>query len=173
MQCMEGCLNQHFLNNSIRCAINPWLGFEDLRTESSVARTGEPKKIVVAGGGRAGMQFAIIAKRRGHDVTIFEKSDALGGQMMLAGAPPVKGSMLRALDWFRAEVARRKIPVQLNTEATVETLSAMDPDIVVVAAGSVPNKPRIPGIEHAVDAWDVIRGDVTVPALLAARRRTC
>lgn len=164
MQCMEGCLNQHFLNNSIRCAINPWLGFEDLRTESSVARTGEPKKIVVAGGGLAGMQFAIIAKRRGHDVTIFEKSDALGGQMMLAGAPPVKGSMLRALDWFRAEVARRKIPVQLNTEATVETLSAMDPDIVVVAAGSVPNKPRIPGIEHAVDAWDVIRGDVTVPA---------
>ena len=164
MHCLEGCLSQHFYNNSIRCAINPYLGFEDLRTESGVTLAAEPKKIIVAGGGLAGMQFAIIAKRRGHDVTILEKSDALGGQMMLAGAPPVKGSMLRALDWFRAEVARRKIPVQLNTEATVETLSAMDPDIVVVAAGSVPNKPRIPGIEHAVDAWDMIRGDVTVPA---------
>lgn len=156
MHCLEGCLAQHFGGNSIRCAINPYVGFEDLYTERSVPATTEEKKIAVVGGGPAGMQFAITATRRGHSVEIFEASDKLGGHMILAGMPPKKESVHRALDWFTGEIERRSIPVTYNTKVTAEALAQAGYDAVVIATGAKSAVPPIKGIESAVDACEAL-----------------
>lgn len=156
MHCLEGCLAQHFTENSVRCAVNPYVGFEDMYTESNVPATNEKKKIAVVGGGPAGMQFAITATRRGHEVEIFEASDRLGGHMILAGMPPKKDSVLRALDWFRGEVERRVIPVTFNKKVSAEELSAAGYDAVVVATGARSSVPPIKGIETATEACEAL-----------------
>jgi len=163
LNCLEGCMGQFVLENSIRCVINPWVGFEDMIRESSIDAAGVKKNIAVVGGGVAGMQFAIIASRRGHNVTIIEKADVLGGQAMIASLPPHKHYIMRAVEWFRGEVERAGVKVVLGTEADVDYLKTLNADLVVVATGSVPNTPPIKGIEKAVVSWDVLTKEELQP----------
>lgn len=163
LSCAEGCLGQfYFHHGNVRCSINPYVGYEDFYSESNVPKTGIVKRIAVVGGGISGMQFAIIAKKRGHEVTIFEKSQALGGQMALAAAAPHKESVAAAKAWFVSEVKRLGIQVQLGSEVTVWDLEGFRPDAVIVAAGSLPDVPAIAGIEHAVEAREVLQGRRTI-----------
>ena len=143
--------------------INPYTGFEDKATEHNPGKAYEPKNVLVVGGGIAGMQAAIIAKKRGHNVSLVEKTDKLGGQMQLAGLPPYKQAILDAKDWFIAELARVGVVPELGVTITKEEILKRKPDVALLAVGSVPSRPPVPGIEFAEDGWDVLRDTVHYP----------
>lgn len=164
LSCDEGCIKDFYYHHgNVHCSLNPHVGYEDLYNEIRVPRTGIVKKIVVVGGGIAGMQFAITAKKRGHEVILLEKSNELGGQMSLAAVPPFKGDVRKAENWFIHEVNKLGVDIRLNTEATVDTIKALNPDTVVLAVGSLPNTPRIPGVEKTIESWDVLKNSALIP----------
>ncbi|MBR5930528.1 MAG: FAD-dependent oxidoreductase, partial [Lachnospiraceae bacterium] len=139
LSCREGCFAAFRpKSGSIRCVINPYTGFEDKATEHDPGVAHDPKNVLVIGGGIAGMQAAIIAKKRGHTVTLVEASGKLGGQMNLAGLPPHKQAILDARDWFIAELGRVGVTPELNTKLSKEDILARKPDAVLLAIGSEP-----------------------------------
>ena len=96
------------------------------------------KKVLVLGGGPGGMQAAIIAAQKGHKVTLWEKGNALGGQLILAVIPPDKQDLGNFLTYLKVQVAKSGVKVVLNKEATPEAVSKFAPDSVIVAVGSTP-----------------------------------
>lgn len=161
ISCLDACYGNLAKLQSIRCVINPTVGYEsELKTEPPAK---ESKKIVIVGGGLAGMQAAITANERGHDVTILEASDQLGGQMHIASKPLHKDNVQWAIDWFTEEIERQSIKVELNKKADIDVIKAYNPDLVFVATGSEPWVPDIEGIEHGVSSWDILSGDVDMP----------
>jgi len=121
------------------------------------------KTVLVVGGGVAGMQAAVTAKERGHKVILAEKSDKLGGQLNLAGIPPYKQYILKYRDWFVGELDRKGVDVVYNCTVDKAFLDQIQPDEVIVAAGSRPWTPPIEGIEQAVQAWDILGNTDMVP----------
>lgn len=136
------CINRtHTLRQQVRCAVNPTLGRE---AECAAIPPAAPKKVVVIGGGPAGMQAARTAAERGHSVTLLEQRDHLGGSLCYASAAEFKGDMRKYLDWaIRMTVGDPNIEVRLNTQATPELLRELKPEALVVAAGAKPIIPRI------------------------------
>ncbi len=162
ISCLDACYGNLVKGQSVRCVINPTVGYEsELKAELATAK--EKKKIVVAGGGLAGMQAAITANERGHEVIILEESEVLGGQLNLACKPPHKAYVNWAIDWFTKEVERQSIRVELNKRADIETVKAYDPDLVFVATGSKPWIPNIEGTQYGVSAWDILSDQVELP----------
>lgn len=164
LSCREGCFAAFRpKSGSIRCVINPYTGFEDKATEHCPGKAQSPKKILIVGGGIAGMQAAIIAKKRGHEVTLVEATDRLGGQMKLAGTPPFKQAILEAMDWFIAEIDRVGVKPQLNTKADMDFIKKSGCDVVLLAIGSEPSRPLVEGIEKAVEGWDILKNVENMP----------
>lgn len=122
------------------------------------------KKIVIVGGGPAGVEAAKVLKKRGYDVTIMEKSGELGGQIHYAQEPLNKDYFKDLIPYFKATVKALNIPVMYNTEATVENVLALDPDVVICAAGVKPRKLPIPGIDlpHVISGKEYLDGTRTV-----------
>lgn len=119
------------------------------------------KKIVIAGGGPAGIEAAKVLKKRGHEVMIIEKTDRLGGQIHYAKEPLMKDHFKALIPYFNATVKALDIPVLYNTEANVDNILAMDPDVVICATGVKPGKLPIPGIDlpHVLTAKDYLGGE--------------
>jgi 2,4-dienoyl-CoA reductase-like NADH-dependent reductase (Old Yellow Enzyme family)/thioredoxin reductase len=142
----------------IRCAVNPWAGREQFKENLAVA--GKRKKIFIVGGGSSGIMAALIAKKRGHFVKIYEKSNELGGQLRLAAAPPGKEKLLWFRDYLRQEIKRQKIEVRLGRPAAPEEIIRGNPDMVILATGAQPLIPDIPGTKNKIvcTAWDVLEG---------------
>lgn len=164
LSCREGCFASFRpKSGSIRCVINPYTGYEDVATELCPGHAQNPRNILVVGGGIAGMQAAIIAQKRGHSVTLAEKTGKLGGQMNLAGLPPHKQTILQVKDWFIAEMDRVGVTVETNTVVDDAYIEAKKPDVVLLAIGSEPSRPPVPGIEKAADGWDVLRNLENAP----------
>lgn len=136
-----------------RCALNPQT-MQGHKYDLYPAK--KKKRIAVIGGGIAGMEFSRVAALRGHDVTIYEKGKELGGVFIAAAAPDFKEKDKELINWYRRQVAKMKIKVCYEHE--VHSLDELDADVVVVASGSVDQKLRIPGGEHAIDALDYLRG---------------
>lgn len=164
LNCNEGCIKYLLsMHSGIRCVMNPYMGYEDLYTESNMPKASNFKNVVIVGGGVGGMQAAITASRRGHKVTILEKSGTLGGQMILAARPPHKEVLYKACDWFAGEVERQGVDVRLNCEADLETIKSLSPDAVIVATGSVETVPPIPGIEKALGSRTMLADESLIP----------
>ena len=164
ISCRKGCFGALRTRGArIRCVLNPYLGFEDKVTERCPGKADFPKRILIAGGGISGMQAAIIAKKRGHDVTIVEKGDTLGGQMFIAGIPPFKSDIHEVMNWYVNEVKRLGIEVVFNQTVDKAYIEGFKPEAVLIATGAHPFKPPVQGIESAVDGWDILKKIADVP----------
>jgi len=153
--CNQGCFDSIFQGAPVTCILNPRAGNE---TVLDIEKTDTPKRIVVAGGGPSGMEFALTAAQRGHHVTLYEKTDRLGGQVNLACMPPGKQEFQRLIDSMEARMARWGVDVRLNTALTASMAIDEQPDLLVIASGARPIRIEVPGIDkpQVVDAWDVL-----------------
>ena len=136
------------------CAVNPW-GQRELRWRNA-PKPAASRKVLVIGGGVSGMYAAVTAAERGHDVTLVEKEDKLGGLLWFTEVDTDKESLLRFRDCLIARCRYAGVNVKLNTECTREMLKEMQPDAVICAVGSHPFVPPIKGVEnasHAVEAY--------------------
>jgi len=153
--CNQACLDRVFVNKTASCLVNPRACNEtELVYETAIT----PKRIAVVGSGPAGMAFSAVAAERGHLVTIFEKSDKLGGQFNLAKRIPGKEEFQHTIDYFSYQLHKYNVSIRFQTEATADMLR--DFDEVVLASGIKPRLPDIPGINHAkvMGYVDVIMG---------------
>jgi len=141
----------------LHCAINASAGRE---AESILSQAPKAKRVIVIGGGPGGMEAARIAALRGHTVTLYEKEPDLGGQLLTASLPPGKGELATTITFLEAQLAKSGVEVKRGRQASVESVVAMKPDVVVLAAGSFVAPPDIPGADMArvVMARDVIAG---------------
>ncbi len=136
-----------------RCALNP-------RTMQSkkykLEKATRVKDIAVIGGGIGGMESAMVLSDRGHNVTIYEKSDHLGGVFIPAAAPEFKSRDKKLIQWYLKQIEDRPIEVKLNTEIT--DVSALKADEVIIATGAMAKRPPIKGLEHSMEAVDYLSG---------------
>ncbi|HIT29266.1 MAG TPA: FAD-dependent oxidoreductase [Candidatus Scatomorpha stercoravium] len=152
--CYDAVIDPRF--KTITCTRNPLACLE----YKGLQKTESPKKVMIIGGGMGGMMAAEILKARGHEPAIFEASDHLGGQFLLAGVAPQKQEMTAAAEWEVKEVERMGIETHLNTPVTPELIAEVKPDEVIVAIGSDYVCPAIPGAETAYHQYQVLTGEV-------------
>jgi len=158
--CDQGCYDAVIDPNlpTITCTRNPMACLE----YKGLPKTETPKKVMIIGGGMGGMMAAEILQARGHKPVIFEASDRLGGQFLLAGIAPMKHEMTEAAEWEAKEVERLGIEVRLNTVVTADTIAAEKPDEVIIAIGSDYVAPAIAGLDSpsVCTQYQVLRGEV-------------
>ena len=142
------------------CAVNAVFGREKDWTEIVPAQ--RKKKVMVIGGGPAGMEAARVASLRGHSVSLYEKGGELGGQLLLASKPPGKKRMLWLRDYLANQIEKTGVNIKFGVEVTQELIAAENPDEIIMATGAIPKQIDIPGSEtnNVVLAWDVLRGEV-------------
>ena len=168
--CHSGCFNfssskGHYNTQDLkdtmglaRCAINA----ETMQSKKHYIKPAKKaKKIAVIGGGIGGMETAIVCAKRGHSVTLYEKSGVLGGVFIAAAAPSFKEKDRDLIAWYRREITKYpSITLKLNTE--VKDIASLDADEIVVATGSRPNRIPVPGVEKTIQAVDFLLGKAQV-----------
>lgn len=138
-----------------RCALNP----QTMQSKKyKIVKAARPKKIAVIGGGIGGMEIARVATLRGHKVTIYEKSNVLGGVFIAAAAPSFKEKDRDLIKWYEKEIKDLNIEVKFNTEVKPEDIAKLGADEVVVATGSKARKLRVPGAEKGIEACEYLLG---------------
>ncbi len=155
--CNQACLDHIFQRQTCSCLVNPRACNEtELVIRPAVAR----KKVAVVGAGPAGLAFATTAAERGHDVTLFEASDAIGGQFNLAKRIPGKEEFGETLRYFRRRLDVTGVKLKVSHRATADELAAGGYDHVALATGILPRMPDIPGVDHPKVARyiDIIEG---------------
>jgi 2,4-dienoyl-CoA reductase-like NADH-dependent reductase (Old Yellow Enzyme family)/thioredoxin reductase len=146
ISCNEGCIRRRaFMDLPIRCTVNAEVGRLSRFKASPIS--GKPKRVLVVGGGPGGMEAARVLKMRGHDVTVWEKKNALGGQLLFAGVPPFKRKLLWFLNYLKSQLDDLSIRYELGKEATLENVLAHYPEALIIATGAAPLIPPIPGIQ--------------------------
>ncbi|MFQ6546329.1 FAD-dependent oxidoreductase [Aestuariibius sp. 2305UL40-4] len=153
--CNQACLDHTFQMKISSCLVNPRACHE---TEIVIEPAETPKRIAVIGAGPAGLSAAITAAERGHDVTLYDKADQIGGQLNLAKQVPGKEEFWGLVDYFRAKLDETGVTVQLNHEATADDLDPYDE--IIVATGVLPRDPQIPGQDHenVASYIEILRG---------------
>ncbi len=159
MECRDDLRNPEVVG--IRCQVNAALGREE---ESKIVPAEKPRKVLVVGGGPAGMETARVATLRGHRVTLWEKESGLGGQLISAAIPPHKDRIATLTKYLQTQMKKLDVKVELNKEATAAMIEEFKPEVVILATGIIPLTPEIPGMDkaHVVQAGDVMEGKVEV-----------
>ena len=164
LNCNKGCVDAIQNRRYISCVLNAENG-----DEATVSiKPGEGKKrVAVVGGGIAGLEAARVAAKRGYDVTLFEASDHLGGQIILAAAPPRKSEIMRSVEYYEKVFPGLGVSVELNHAASADELNAFD--AAVVAVGAHDFRIPIPGADSdkVVSSWDVLSGKAEVSGRVA------
>jgi len=143
VRCMQ-CINRVFFGQFAACSVNPVLGKEYL---SPIQPARNPKNVLVIGGGMAGMICAKLAEDKGHNVTLIEKTSKLGGHLLEGAVIDHKKEVDAYYEHLVREIRNSKVKVEYNTQATKELVHKLKPDVVVIATGSVPVVPDVPGID--------------------------
>ncbi len=150
MGCFRRCVET---GEPVSCAVNP----QACRELVIGLKEGDgDKKVVVVGGGVAGMEAARTSALRGYKVTLFEKSDHLGGHIIEAGAHSFKSEIAKLCAWYKRELEDLGIDIRLNSEPDVEALRSENADAIVLATGTDPSAPPIPGLDKALVSLDAI-----------------
>jgi 2,4-dienoyl-CoA reductase (NADPH2) len=157
--CNQGCFDPIFDQKPVTCLVNARAGAEARLTIEPAIRK---KKVMVIGGGPAGMEVARVAASRGHRVSLYEKAAKLGGQLLLAAALPGRGEFLSFVSYLETQMKVQNVAVHTRTEVTPEYVELEKPDVIVVATGAEPLVSGIEGINrpNVVMAWDVLSGRV-------------
>tara|TARA_B100000446_G_scaffold38056_3_gene33428 strand:- start:32700 stop:34649 length:1950 start_codon:yes stop_codon:yes gene_type:complete len=155
--CNQACLDHIFSGKMTSCLVNPRACFE---TELNLVPTTNVKKLAVIGAGPAGLAFATSAAERGHQVTLFDAADEIGGQFNVAKQVPGKEEFYETLRYFGRRIEQTGVKLELNTRVSVEQLNNGDYDEVILATGINPRVPPIPGVEHekVLGYLDVLKG---------------
>lgn len=152
----EGTANIQDLPDALymaRCALTP----QTMQTKKyKIVPANKPKHIAIVGGGIGGMECALVLCARGHHVTIYEKTDKLGGVFIQAAAPVYKEKDRALIAWYRNAIAQKPIAVKLNTE--VKDIASLQADEVIIATGSAAKRPPIKGLEHSIEATEYLSG---------------
>ena len=163
--CHNGCFNMaHYkgvanaqsiydASHIARCALVPSV----MQSKKyKIIPTKKPKYIAIIGGGIGGMEAAIVCAKRGHKVELFEKSDKLGGVFIAAAAPSYKEKDRDLIEWYRREI--KKYPIKVNLNSPINNIDAINADEIIVATGAIPNKIPIKGFEKGIQAVDYLLG---------------
>lgn len=140
-----------------RCALDPQVMQSD---KYKIVPAKKIKNIAVIGGGIGGMEVAIVSAKRGHKVTLYEKSDKLGGAFIAAAAPSYKEKDRELIVWYNREIKKYPIEIKLNTE--IKDVSSLNADEIIVATGAVANKLPVKGAEKGIEAIEFLLGEKTV-----------
>ncbi|MFM8746472.1 MAG: FAD-dependent oxidoreductase [Aestuariivirga sp.] len=155
LSCNQMCWGRRYRDYWISCLINPSVGREFEWGGDRFIAAGKPRKVLVIGGGVAGLEAARVAAERGHGVTLAEASDRLGGQFRLAGLTPRRQQIIDYIDWLERQLTKLQVKVLLNTPLDAEEAKAMGADEIVVATGSMPDGK---GFQRAMPEHDALPG---------------
>jgi 2-enoate reductase len=154
----DGCLGRAFKGKPLSCSVNPTVGLE---AELTVAPAPERRSVLVIGGGPAGMEASRVAAIRGHTVTLWEREDRLGGNLIPASKPEFKKDIRELIQYYSVQLPKVGVDVRLNKEADPDLVEKFSPDAVIVATGAKSIIPDIPGVgqENVITAIDALSGN--------------
>ena len=154
LNCNKGCVDAISSRRYITCVLNAENGEE---ATVSIKPADSVKKVVVIGGGIAGLEAARVAAKRGHQVTVFEKADKLGGQINIAAVPPRKSEILRAVEYYEKILPVLGVKINLNTEASADEINTYDACVAAIGAHNM-DLPMPVLNSNLVSAWEVLKG---------------
>lgn len=153
------CLDRIYQGGMALCIHNPSTGRE-AEQPHAIAPAPVRKTVAVVGAGPAGLEAARVAAERGHRVVVFEAADQPGGQVRLIAQTKRRSEMIGIIDWRMAQCAARDVEFRFNTWAEAADILALQPDVVIIASGGLPDVPDLPGADLTVSSWDILSGDV-------------
>ena len=157
--CNTGCAARIVMGIPATCTVNPTVGKEE---EYRLIPAQQTKKVLIVGGGVAGLEAARLSALRGHHVTLCERSDKLGGQALLAAIPPKKEEILHLVEWLTRQLKQLGVEIRLKTDVNSQYVTNESPDAVVLATGAKPSNPFQSSSQEVITAWDVLSGEADI-----------